>query len=64
MVELIVLACLLSEPQHCEEFHMSFLRPMVVAECVTKQPTFEIVRWASDHPRWKVMRWTCGPPRA
>lgn len=42
---------------------MPFLRHTVVADCVTKQPTFEIVQWATEHPGWTVRKWTCGPPR-
>jgi hypothetical protein len=53
----------MAEPQRCEEFHMPFLRHTVVADCVTKQPTFEIVQWATEHPGWTVKKWTCGPPR-
>jgi hypothetical protein len=63
VVELVVLACLMIRPQHCEEFHMPFLRQMAVADCLTKQPTFEIVQWATEHPGWTIKKWTCGPPR-
>jgi hypothetical protein len=63
LIELIVLACLLANPKHCEEFHMPFLQP-TVANCMAKPPTIEVVRWASAHPLWTIKRWTCGPPRA
>ena len=64
MVELVVLACLMAEPRTCEEFHMPFLRPMAVSECMTKPPTIEVIRWANEHPLWTIKKWTCGPPRA
>ena len=64
MVELVVLACLLTRPQYCEEFHLPFLRPAAVLGCVGKQPTLEIVQWAIAHPEWAIRRWTCGPPSA
>lgn len=64
MVELVILACLVIQPQSCEEFQVPFLRQTVVAECVTKQPTLEIVQWAMEHPEWAIRKWTCGPPRA
>jgi hypothetical protein len=64
MVELIVLACLMADPKHCEEFHMPFLQSMAVSECVSKPPTLEVVRWATEHPSWTIKKWTCGPPRA
>jgi hypothetical protein len=43
---------------------MPFLRSLEASDCLTKQPTFEIVQWASEHPGWKIRKWTCGPPRA
>jgi len=64
VAELIVLACLVAEPRHCEEFHLAFLRPAQAYECLTKQPTFEVVQWVSEHPSWTVKKWICGPPRA
>jgi hypothetical protein len=64
VVELVVLACLLIRPQYCEEFHVPFLQPTVAFGCLTKQPTFEIVQWATTHPDWAIRKWTCGPPRA
>jgi hypothetical protein len=64
VIELVVLACLLAEPQHCEEFHVPFLPTTLAPPCVTKQPTYEIVQWAITHPGWTIRKWTCGPPRA
>ena len=63
MAELVVLACLLTQPQHCEEFILPYLQPTVALGCMTKQPTFEIVQWAREHPGWTIRKWTCGPPR-
>jgi hypothetical protein len=64
VVELVVVACLMAEPKRCEAFHLPFLRALVVAECVAKQPVIEVVRWAREHPDWTVRKWTCGPPSA
>ena len=63
MIELIVLACLMAEPKHCEEFHVPFLQSVAMA-CMAKSTTFEVFQWAHEHPLWIVKRWTCGPPRA
>jgi hypothetical protein len=64
VVELVVLACLLTRPQYCEEFHVPFLQPTVAFACLTKQPTSEVVQWAIAHPDWAIKKWTCGPPGA
>jgi hypothetical protein len=63
MVELIVLACLLSNPQHCEEFPIPFLQSMQVTQCVY-QGHLHTMQWATQHPGWVVKRWSCGLPRA
>ena len=64
VVELVVLACLLTQPRYCEEFHVPFLQPTVAFPCLGKQPTSEVVQWAIEHPDWSIKRWTCGPPSA
>jgi hypothetical protein len=53
----------MARPQHCEEFHMPFLRPVAV-ECMAKPTTLEVIQWANEHPLWTIKKWTCGPPRA
>jgi hypothetical protein len=63
VIELVVLACLLAEPKHCEEFHVPFVQPMA-AECLARPAAFEVIQWANQHPLWIIKRWTCGPPRA
>ena len=63
MVELVVLACLLKNPQHCEEFPIPFLQPMQVMQCVY-QGHMRTMQWATEHPDWIIKRWSCGPPRA
>ena len=64
MVELVVLACLLATPDYCEEFHLPFLRPMAMGECLVQSSTVQVVQWANEHPSWTIKKWTCGAPRA
>jgi hypothetical protein len=64
VIELVVLACLMAEPRHCEEFHMPFLQPVALFQCMAKPATLEVIQWAHAHPLWVIKRWTCGPPRA
>ena len=63
MVELVVLACLLSNPQHCEKFQIPFLPPIKVTQC-GHQGQLHTMQWATAHPRWLVKGWSCGVPRA
>jgi hypothetical protein len=62
MVELIIIACLLKEPGHCEAFRVPFAADMPVAQCLW-QSTLQAARWGADHPRWKVRKVRCGQPQ-
>jgi hypothetical protein len=64
MVEIVVLACLMTAPPRCEAFHLPFLGAMEIRECLVKQPLYELVRWAREHPDWSIRKWTCGRPSA
>lgn len=64
MIELVVVACLMTGQPRCEAFHLPFLGTMELRECIAKQPVFELVRWAREHPGWTIRKWTCGPPSA
>jgi hypothetical protein len=64
MVELVVVACLMTGQPKCESFHLPFLGGMELRDCSVKQPVFELVRWAREHPDWTIRKWTCGPPSA
>ncbi len=62
MIELVVLACLLREPGHCEAHELP-MEPMGIVECmVTGQQ--HLVRWRTVNPGWSVRRWRCDFPRA
>jgi hypothetical protein len=62
-VELVILACLLKEPEHCESFRIPFQQEMNMAQC-TWQSQFHAVQWVSEHPDWEVKRFTCELPGA
>ena len=63
MVELVILACLMKEPSHCEAFDVSFFAPTHVMECLVRGQMF-MARWAEEHPDWVVRRWRCDLPKA
>jgi hypothetical protein len=63
MVELVLLACLLKSPSHCESHYLPMMVDTSMTGCLfTGQ--FQVVHWIEDHPDWVVRRWTCGAPRA
>jgi hypothetical protein len=62
MIELLLVACLASEPRRCESHHIP-TEPMGIYECIVTGQQY-LVRWEERHPSWRVHRWTCGLPRA
>ena len=63
MVELLIVACLLAEPKHCEQFHIPFLEPMTVVQCMYRSET-QLTQWVAEHSDWVLRRWSCSLPRA
>jgi hypothetical protein len=63
MVELVLLACLLKDPQHCEAFRLPFQEELRMPQCVWRAQ-FRAAEWAGQHPDWTVKRFTCELPRA
>jgi hypothetical protein len=63
MVELVIIACLLREPERCEEFHVPFLIEMNVVQCLW-QSTIHAAEWVASHPGWVIRKVRCGQPRA
>lgn len=61
VVELVVIACLLKDPHHCEAFHLPFAAEMQVPQCVW-QSQIQVAQWAGEHPIWVVKKVTCEPP--
>jgi hypothetical protein len=59
LVELILTVCTLTQPQSCEERHLSFVDEGSLAQCMTQAPP-AIAEWAYNHPARKVVKWRCG----
>jgi acyl-ACP thioesterase len=62
MVELVVLACLLKDPQHCESFHVPFQQDIQAVQCVW-QSQMQAAQWSGEHPDWVIRRVSCEMPR-
>jgi hypothetical protein len=63
MVELVILACLLQHPEHCETFTIPFQMPMTEAQCVWRSQ-MNAAQWVHDHPGWVLKRMSCELPQA
>jgi hypothetical protein len=62
MFELIVIACLVAEPEKCERFSLPFQESMGMMRCM-REGQFQIVTWEDEHPEWHVRRWICEMPK-
>jgi hypothetical protein len=63
MYELVVVACLVVQPTHCEELYLAFQQPMGMRQCMY-EAQFRLVHWIEEHPEWAVRRWRCSLPGA
>jgi hypothetical protein len=61
LMELILTVCSLTQPQSCEERHLSFVREGTLTQCVMQAPP-AIAEWAYNHPSRRVVKWRCGYP--
>lgn len=62
MYELLIIACLASQPSICEEFHVPFHQPTGIRACM-HHAQFRLAEWVTTMPEWNVKRWTCGFPQ-
>ena len=59
MLELLVSICLASEPSQCKEVSLVYAADSATPfQCMMGAPS-EIAKWADEHPKWLVKRWTC-----
>jgi hypothetical protein len=63
MYELIVIACLVSQPAKCEEFYVPFQQSTDAVRCA-QDAEYQLVQWAAERPEWQIRRWTCAVPKA
>ena len=57
MIELFFVACLSSQPTACEERSLLYTEVTPMACMMGAQP--ELAKWATQHPRFTVTRWSC-----
>ncbi|SNB76959.1 hypothetical protein SAMN07250955_1163 [Arboricoccus pini] len=62
MVELIVLACLIAKPSHCETFNIPF-QALNVSQCLW-QSQAQAAEWSASHPEWLIRKLNCSLPPA
>jgi hypothetical protein len=61
LVDLVVLACALSNPAECREYHVQFESASSLQACMMQAQPY-LARWAGEHSNLKIMRWHCAWP--
>ena len=64
MVELVLLACLIKDPQHCETFRIPFAQEMQTAAVRVAVADAGRACGLGNHPDWVVRRVSCEMPEA
>ena len=61
LIELILTVCTWTQPESCEEQHLSFVDEGSLMECMKQAPP-AIAEWAYNHPSKRVAKWRCNYP--
>lgn len=62
MIELVLVVCLLSQPDECSVERPAFLAPFNNVASCTRNGYISAVQWEMSNPRYSVRRWRCSPP--
>jgi hypothetical protein len=61
LVDLILLACTLANPDACREYHLLFQTAGSLQTC-TMEAQLYLAQWIGEHPNFRVARWHCAWP--
>jgi hypothetical protein len=61
LVDLIVMACTVTNPPSCRDYHLVFPWQGSLRECaMSAEPRLE--QWSEEHPNLQISRWHCAWP--
>ena len=63
MYELVLLVCLIVDPDVCRTKRLPFQTRTGLMECL-RQGQVGTSQWLEENPRWHIARWRCAPPEA
>jgi hypothetical protein len=62
MIELVITACIVAQPESCQDQRVLLDQDTSAWQCVMNaQPT--IAQWGAEHPKWFVQSWKCQLPK-
>jgi hypothetical protein len=62
MLDLVLTVCAIAQPATCRDQHVLIDSDTTPWQCAMSAPPF-IAKWGSEHPDWRVQRWTCQYPK-
>ena len=60
MIEIIVAVCMIDDPSHCKDVHLSYMAESVTPMQCMMFGQIEAAKWLEGNPKWQLHRWTCG----
>jgi hypothetical protein len=61
LVDLILLACTLTNSSACHEYHILFESEGSLQSCMMQAQPY-LAQWVGEHPNFRVARWHCAWP--
>jgi hypothetical protein len=61
LIDLILLACSLTDPTACHEYHVLFQSAGSLEACTIRAQPY-LAQWVGDHPNFRIARWHCAWP--
>jgi len=61
LIDLILLACLITNPAACHEVHVLVQSSGSLQSCMNQAPPY-LAQWSGSHPGYRIMRWRCAWP--
>jgi hypothetical protein len=61
LVDLILLACSLTNTSDCHEYHILFETGGSLQSCMMQAQPY-LAQWVGEHPNYRVARWRCAWP--
>lgn len=61
-LEVVLLVCLVTQPDACEERYIPVENSGTLAACMWQSQPY-IAEWSAAHPKYTIKKWHCGFPQ-
>ena len=58
MITLIILACLIEDPNKCKTFKVNYEENITMKQCQTHS-MYDLVKCIQEHPNYRIVRFKC-----